>query len=199
MIKKSEETRAKIEDAAIRLFAEQGIQETSTRDLAARAGVAEGSLYRHFPSKDAMVKTLFDKHYNGLAERWEGLARQLPDPRDKLSQILRDICKLHDEEPERFRFLLLTQHQALPYRSQDGKSPVSVLTGIIAEGIERGLFRKADADLMTAFIMGLITQPPVFMIYGSLELPMSSITEDLVTAALACLGADTPVTRSDPG
>lgn len=187
MTRKSETTRARIEEAAIHLFAEQGIQETSTRDLAARAGVAEGSLYRHFPSKNAMVKALFDKHYSGLAERWDGLAHQESDPREKLSVILRDICKLHDEEPERFRFLLLIQHQALPLGGLAGKTPVSVLHGIIAEGAKSGIFRRTDPNLMTAFIMGLITQPPVFMIYGRLENSMSAITEDLVEAALACL------------
>lgn len=188
MNKRSEETRAKIEAAAIRLFANQGIQETSTRDLATAAGVAEGSLYRHFPSKEAMVKALFDKHYSGLAERCDGLARQHNDPRDKLAVILRDICRLHDEEPERFRFLLLTQHQALPYGGQGQKTPVSVLYGIICEGIQCGAFDESDADLMTAFVLGLITQPAVFMIYGRLETSMSAIAEDLVSAALACLG-----------
>ncbi len=190
MNKRSEETRAKIEAAAIRLFATQGIQETSTRDLAAAARVAEGSLYRHFPSKEAMVKALFDKHYSGLAERCDGLARQENDPRDKLAAILRDICRLHDEEPERFRFLLLTQHQALPYGGEGQKTPVSVLYGIIHEGIEAGAFRDSDPDLMTAFVLGLVTQPAVFMIYGRLEITMSAIAEDLVQTALACLGAN---------
>lgn len=196
MNKRSEETRARIEAAAIRLFATQGIQETSTRDLAASAGVAEGSLYRHFPSKEAMVKALFDKHYSGLAERCDGLARQCSDPRDKLSVILRDICRLHDEEPERFRFLLLTQHQALPYGGQGQKTPVSVLYGIICEGMESGVFKQSDPDLMTAFILGLATQPAVFMIYGRLDTSMSAVAEDLVETALACLGRSGPA--ADP-
>lgn len=198
MISKSEVTKAKIEEAAIRLFAERGIQETSTRDLAASAGVAEGSLYRHFPSKDAMVKALFDKHYSNLAEHWDALARKKNDPRDKLSHILRDICTLHDEEPDRFRFLLLTQHQALPYAGQNGITPVSVLYGIISEGMEKGVFRKASPDLMTAFVMGLITQPPVFMIYGRLEGTMSSISDELVTSALACLDVGGNKRPNDP-
>ncbi|WP_282606538.1 TetR/AcrR family transcriptional regulator [Pelagibius sp. Alg239-R121] len=190
MNSRSDATRAKIEDAAIRLFAEQGIQQTSTRDLAAGAGVAEGSLYRHFPSKDEMVKVLFDKHYSVLAERWDTLAGRESCPREKLSVILRDVCRLYDEAPERFRFLLLTQHQALPYSGQGRKTPVSVLYGIISEGVGAGVFRKSDPNLMTAFIMGLITQPPVFMIYGRLETSMSSIMEDLVETALACLGSN---------
>lgn len=197
-MRKSEVTKAKIEEAAIRLFALKGIQETSTRDLAASAGVAEGSLYRHFPSKDAMVKALFEKHYSGLAEHWDSLAQKGTDPRDKLSHILRDICQLHDEQPDRFRFLLLTQHQALPYAGQNGITPVSVLYGIISEGIEKGVFRNTSPDLMTAFVMGLITQPPVFMIYGRLDTTMSSISDDLVTSALACLGAGGDSRNNDP-
>ena len=198
MIKKAEATRARIENAAIHLFARQGIQETSTRELAEAAQVAEGSLYRYFPSKDALVKALFDRHYSELAERWDDLAREKTDPRDKLSHILHDVCGLYDEEPDRFRFLLLTQHQALPYGGQNGKTPVSVLYDIISEGIAKGVFRAACPDLMTAFVLGLITQPPVFMIYKRLGDSMYEIRDELVTAALACLGAREPGANAPP-
>ena len=49
-----------IEETAIRLFATQGLARTTTKDIAREASVAEGALYRHWPSKDAMAWALFD-------------------------------------------------------------------------------------------------------------------------------------------
>ena len=48
-------TKAKIETSALKLFAERGVDQTTTRDIAAGAGISEGAIYRHFESKDAMV------------------------------------------------------------------------------------------------------------------------------------------------
>src|SRR5689334_17139309 len=49
------ETRTRILQAAQRLFARQGYDGTTTRDLAQAAGVAEGTLFRHFPNKKAIL------------------------------------------------------------------------------------------------------------------------------------------------
>ncbi|HEY9873152.1 MAG TPA: helix-turn-helix domain-containing protein, partial [Candidatus Obscuribacterales bacterium] len=50
-----EQTRTKILRAAQRLFAQQGYEGTTTRDLAQAAGVAEGTLFRHFATKKAIL------------------------------------------------------------------------------------------------------------------------------------------------
>ncbi|MGH8001619.1 MAG: TetR/AcrR family transcriptional regulator, partial [Brasilonema sp.] len=49
------QTRSRIQDAARRLFASQGFDGTTTRDLAQAAGVAEGTLFRHFSNKKAIL------------------------------------------------------------------------------------------------------------------------------------------------
>lgn len=53
-----EERRRAIVDAAMPLFAEKGFAGTTTRDLAAAAGVSEALLYRHFPSKEALYQEI---------------------------------------------------------------------------------------------------------------------------------------------
>ncbi|MEM8722862.1 MAG: TetR/AcrR family transcriptional regulator [Cyanobacteria bacterium P01_G01_bin.39] len=50
-----EDTRTKILQAALRLFAKHGYDGTTTKDLAKSAGIAEGTLFRHFPSKKAIL------------------------------------------------------------------------------------------------------------------------------------------------
>jgi AcrR family transcriptional regulator len=51
-----QESRARILAAAQKLFGERGFHGTTTKDLAEAAGVAEKTLFRHFPSKGAIFK-----------------------------------------------------------------------------------------------------------------------------------------------
>jgi AcrR family transcriptional regulator len=63
---------------AQRAFAEHGV-EASLEDVARRAGVGIGTLYRHFPTRDALLETLLRTRFDGQAER----ARELlthPEP-----------------------------------------------------------------------------------------------------------------------
>ena len=49
------DTRTKILQAALKLFARQGYDGTTTKDLAKLAGVAEGTVFRHFENKKAIL------------------------------------------------------------------------------------------------------------------------------------------------
>jgi AcrR family transcriptional regulator len=60
---KGEATRLAVEDAAIRLFLEQGYHATSMRQIAKRAGLALGGIYNHFSSKDELFEAIIvDQH-----------------------------------------------------------------------------------------------------------------------------------------
>jgi AcrR family transcriptional regulator len=53
-------------------FAEHGI-DTSLRDVARRAGVGIGTLYRHFPTREALLEALLRHRFDALQERADGL------------------------------------------------------------------------------------------------------------------------------
>ena len=69
------DTRDRIEKAAIRLFVEKGVTETSVRDIARAVDISEGALYRHFVSKDELVWAVFERHYVAFAGRLDALAK----------------------------------------------------------------------------------------------------------------------------
>lgn len=72
-----EATRQRLYEAAIDLFGERGYEAATLRDVAARAGVSPGLLYRYFPNKRAVVLALYDE----LSEAFAGKARVLPPGR----------------------------------------------------------------------------------------------------------------------
>ena len=63
------DTQDRIERAAIALFVEKGVAETTVRDIAQAVEMSEGALYRHFVSKEQLVWLLFERHYVAFAGR----------------------------------------------------------------------------------------------------------------------------------
>jgi AcrR family transcriptional regulator len=75
--KPASERRREIVDAAIKLFAERGYQETTVQDIAVAADVATGSVYIHFASKDALLHAVNERFYEGLMERMSDVVTEL--------------------------------------------------------------------------------------------------------------------------
>ncbi len=60
-VKKSEETRSRILEAALSVFRERGFEKATMREIAAEAGVAVGAAYYSFDSKDALVMAFYER------------------------------------------------------------------------------------------------------------------------------------------
>ncbi|WP_241681671.1 TetR/AcrR family transcriptional regulator [Streptomyces sp. CB01881] len=69
--------RDRVLEAAAEVVAEQGTQ-ASLRDVARRAEVGLGTLYRHFPTRDALLEALLHRRFEQLAERADALADSAP-------------------------------------------------------------------------------------------------------------------------
>src|SRR6202044_78980 len=57
------DTRSRVQKVALELFAEQGYEKTSLREIAERLGVTKAALYYHFKSKEDIVHSFTDDHY----------------------------------------------------------------------------------------------------------------------------------------
>lgn len=180
-------TRQRIHDAALRLFVEKGVTETSVRDLAQAAGIAEGTLYRHYASKHELVADLFASNYAAFARRLAELQAPLSSFRSRLDAVVAEVFRFHDDNPTLFRFLLLVQHQALPRVPEGEGNPVAVLQAMVEQGIRDGGVGLPDAALGTAMILGLMLQPATAVVYGRLEAPLSRFAHDVAGACWRAL------------
>lgn len=175
-------TRQRIHDAALRLFVEKGVAETSVRQLTQAAGIAEGTLYRHYASKDDLVADLFARNYSAFAQHLVDLQRPLAGFRPKLDAVVAEIFHFHDANPTLFRFLLLVQHQALPRGTDDDANPVSVLQALIEDGMRDQAIPATDAALATAMVLGLLLQPATAVAHGRLAPPLSRFAAQVAGA-----------------
>ena len=181
-------TRERIERVAMGLFVAQGVSETTIRDIAQGAGIAEGALYRHYRGKDELILELFRRHYAAFARRLEALQAACPHSRDKLQAMVEECCRVFDQDPVLFRFLLLVQHHSL-HRIEGADTPVEVVRRVIAQGMAQGEILKGDPDLATALVMGIIIQPATFKTYGRLPGAMVPLAARLAAACWNVLQA----------
>ncbi|OCC01205.1 hypothetical protein BA190_29955 [Labrys sp. WJW] len=181
-------TRAKIVTEALRLFARKGVAGTSIRDIAGAVGVAEAALYRHFPSKDALSRSLFLDGYARLAGDILAADQAHAEFDTKITQIVEVFCDLFDEDRALFTFLLLSQHAHLAEVPDDaGKNVVEAVRSIFAGAMRRGDIPERDADLLTAMVLGIVAQPAIFTLYGRLQGSLRHRASDLAKAILAVI------------
>ena len=181
------DTRDRIEKAAIRLFVDKGVAETTVRDIARSVGISEGALYRHFVSKDELVWTLFSRNYTEFAARLDALAQAETTAQAKLAAMIRGFCRAHDEDPALFRFLLFVQHGQLGRLPPGTPTPVDAVRSVLEDGIASHEIPSQPPDVATALVFGIVLQAVTFAAYGRLSATMDSMSERLVTAAWAAV------------
>jgi AcrR family transcriptional regulator len=85
---KSEETRERILQAALKLFHDRGFDSATMRDIAARAGMATGAAYYYFESKDAIVLAFYDRARTEMKPRLEEVLAGTRDLRERLRGVI---------------------------------------------------------------------------------------------------------------
>jgi AcrR family transcriptional regulator len=135
--------RQRILDAAKELFAERGLSVT-LHDIAARAGVGVGTIYRHFPDKKPLIDAIFEEH---LAEMTALFEQALADP-----DPWRSIVWVHEQTLENqarnrgLKELLLGTTPEAPDRARQFRAQLHPLAAqLIERGQAAGVVR-ADAE-----------------------------------------------------
>jgi AcrR family transcriptional regulator len=180
-------TKARIEREALTLFADKGIHATTVRDIAGRSGVAEGSLYRYYPSKDALARELFTRNAALIQSEFATLHQEAEDLEAFLSACIIYICGLYDRDPVLFRYVFLAEPSTLAALGVTHALPQDFLTTIIAAAFLRRGQTERDAVLVTAQIMGTLLQAAACHLYGKLHKPLTDYADELFLAVFKIL------------
>jgi AcrR family transcriptional regulator len=186
-------TKELIARTALLLFVEKGITETTIRDIASAAGIAEGTLYRHYESKDQLAWELFSTNYLAFARELDRLQQDYDNLRDKLAAMIRQFCAFFDRDPVLFSYLLLAQHAQLKKVTPEMQTAVTVLQKVIARGMARGEVPEMEVELAAAMVLGVVLEVAVFKAYDRITQDLSHLSETLITACWRVLtGVGTP-------
>ncbi|KDM92372.1 hypothetical protein EA58_06540 [Photobacterium galatheae] len=138
-------------DAALNLFIQQGIQATATAKIAKAAGVANGTLFHHFASKQALVEAL---HLNIKEEMAQAMTP--PDPnlplREQMIHLWQAAIRWGLSHPQKFQFLRqLANDPQYPLSQQHAMLSLALplLPQLIKQGQKAGIL----ADWPQALIL----------------------------------------------
>ncbi|MEO1229370.1 MAG: TetR/AcrR family transcriptional regulator [Myxococcota bacterium] len=141
-----EDRRQAIIDAAVEVFAKKGFFGAKVAEIAETAGVADGTIYLYFKSKDDLLISLFEEKMEMIIDDLETTLHSLDSPEDKL----RTYIILHLEgvaaQPELMQVLTIELRQSArfikEYSPKGFGRYLAILGAILEEGQERGLFRQ---------------------------------------------------------
>jgi AcrR family transcriptional regulator len=177
--------RDKIERAALSLFAASGVAGVSIAEIAGAAGVSQGALYRHHPSKEALAASLFETAYRRTTAGLAALRAGRTGFAARIEAMVAHFCALYDRDPALFRFMLMAQHDILPGIADGHPTPAWVVEATIADAVAAGELSGVEAPAAAAVVMGAVLQTATFHLYGRLAGPLLPRALALAAAAIA--------------
>lgn len=155
IVKEAEERKNEILDVAERLFGSKGFDNTSTNDILKETGIARGTLYYHFKSKEEILNAMIDRMTGRLLARAKDLAgRKEISVFQRLTMMIGSLHVNGGPGGELMKQIHKPQnalmHQKIQERLLSEMNPL--LTGLIEEGIAQGICQTdypAEAAEMT--------------------------------------------------
>jgi len=159
MQQRSEETQARILDAAVRRFSISGYNGASVDEICSDAGVSKGAFYHHFPTKQAVFLALLNG-WLGTIDTGLKAARQDTVPQTLLhmtGMLPAIFASADDRLPMFLEFWLQasrdeTVHEAMiaPYRYF-----TDYFTSLIETGISEGSLKDVDPEIISQAILSI--------------------------------------------
>ncbi|MET0132727.1 MAG: TetR family transcriptional regulator [Kibdelosporangium sp.] len=130
------DTREKIQDVALELFAEQGYDKTSLREIAERLGVTKAALYYHFKTKEEIISSLLRATGDRIGEVSDWATTVTPSPENR-RELVRRYAEAINDGGKTFKVMRLMQENQPALRELGaglrGHERMKVLTDFLTE------------------------------------------------------------------
>ena len=156
---RSEDKRNAILDAATRLFAERGLAAAPTSEISKLAGVAEGTLFTYFKTKDDLINALYREIKLELGDAMMSDFPRKKNIRTKLRHVWDRYVNWGIASPRQRKVLAqLTVSEALTKESRDaGSAPFVEFQAMIRDAIEQRVFRNdVPVELISKSLAALV-------------------------------------------
>ncbi|ELS04030.1 transcriptional regulator [Xenococcus sp. PCC 7305] len=153
-----EDTRARISQAALKLFARRGYDGTTTKDLANYAKVAEGTLFRYFPSKKAI---LVEVATAGWIEILTDLLTELSEMGNykAISQVMRRRMLNMRENSDLLRVCFIEAQNHSELRESIQSEVIDKMTDVAEAFFEtamsKGIYRQTNPKIVAQVFLGM--------------------------------------------
>jgi TetR/AcrR family fatty acid metabolism transcriptional regulator len=150
--------RARILEAAIKVFAERGFHSATVAEIARAAGVADGTIYLYFKGKDDLLLRLFDEKMTEiLAESRSELAKERTAPA-RLARFIELHLELVERNPDLASVMIVELRQSAHFIKAADRAKLAAYVDLIAEVVKDG----QDKGELTAGISPATVKRAIF-------------------------------------
>jgi AcrR family transcriptional regulator len=166
-------TKRKIFETSMKLFAEKGYDATSIEEITATVGVAKGTLYYHFSSKEEIFNFLIEEGVKLLQNSIDIKTSKLENYIDKLKAVILIQIKIVNKY-EDFITILLSQFYGKEARNKMCQKHVyeyiDKIEKIVEEGINAGQIKNGNPKVIASEIYALIASTLVYKLKNNEEM-----------------------------
>jgi AcrR family transcriptional regulator len=183
--------RERILAAALKLFAREPYQAVTMDRVAEAAGVAKGTLYLYFPSKDALYLGVLSDGLDTAYRTYQASADPKLPVVERLRRSIGVMVEFYDQRRDFLQFYATEEPRLSEARNRimegSRERGFNFFASLIEEGIRIGVFTRTDPRLATFAIQGAIRS---LLLYYGPGRPVSEISRELGNMMLRSLGAD---------
>ena len=172
--------RERILAAALRRFANSPYQAVTMDSVAESAGVAKGTLYLYFPSKEALYLGVLSDGIESATRRYQSTVDPSLDIAERLRRAIQVSIQFYDERRDLLRLIATEEPRLAEARNRIianwRERGYNFFASLIEEGIRGGVFAPTDSRLATLAILGGIRS--MLLYYGDRR-QVAGLTQDL--------------------
>ncbi|MDE5715015.1 MAG: TetR/AcrR family transcriptional regulator [Anaeroplasmataceae bacterium] len=162
-LEQKNKTMEKIENGALYYFAKYGLAGAKVSDLSKYLGISQGLLYRYYPSKEALFKTISEKWIMKRDHNFQGLVEMDIPAKEKVLFLTNYIEESIRKDMQFACFFTIFENDSLTSGTKEGtlfyawsNGPCRFLADIIAQGQKEGGFYTGDPLKLSISYWGLV-------------------------------------------
>jgi AcrR family transcriptional regulator len=186
---RSTDTKTAIEQAALRLFVERGIAETSIKQVARAAKVSQGAMYNHYVSKDELAWQLFARNFSEIGHALRHRAQEHRGLEAQFRAMVRYVFERLDEDWLLVTYVFSARHHHLRRVDRRMGNPYLAFRNVISRAMKRRQIPRQDLDLAASLVTGAIIQVIDTRILGRIAGGLPEQADRVARALVGLLGA----------
>lgn len=176
-------TKRSIFESAIKVFSKSGYDGATMDAIAADTGVAKGTLYYHFKSKEEIFNFTIKEGMSVIKEKIESVACEQEDTLSKIKVLCRIQLGLVHESRDFFK-VVMSQLWGQELRQQELRESINkyicYMQSYLQEAMNEGVVKKGDSYLMSYTLFGTICSASIYELINENHKDIDELIDSLL-------------------
>jgi AcrR family transcriptional regulator len=189
------ETRARIEQAVLDIFAEREFHRVGLIEVARGANVSLQTIYKYYGSKEALLFSSLDTWLGKLANRMVDHLQGIEDYKEKLRKVFWVVLDFFEKHPQVAQLIMSSVYVNTWRRMEHYQNPVlfGAFLRVLGEGRARGILNdEVDEKYLLDFIMGVLGRLVQMYIHRGMKEPLTKQANPLFEMLWRGLSKEAP-------